>query len=507
VANQFSRRGFLKTAALTSAGMMLHQRMRAQPTRLPRRPNLIVFLPDQQRADTISCYGAPANYTPNLNQLASQSCVLQRAYAAQPICTPSRSCLLTGTWPHSNGCTRNGLTLDSGLACLPELLADPEYRFGYLGKWHLGHELVAQHGFGDWVSILSGQPSNLVDAPHYSEPTSDYEKFLQENGIQLKPDETDASAKRAESKLPLQFSKARFLEMKACEFLEQHRREQFVLFVAFYEPHPPYNGPLNDLYPVAAISNDATAHQVFGVDVPLRYRLRQEWARRRFGAKDKFRKTKAKYLGLVTQMDRSIGAILTRLEQLGLAEDTIVMHTSDHGDMMSAHGLIGKQVMFEESLRIPWLVRLPAQNRSFSVAQPVSHIDFAPTVLDLLGKPAPKQCAGTSIAPLLRGESMPATNVFAEWHPGRTNKVVRKTALAKSDQIARAFGESTRSIVTPEGWKLNLRDTDRNELYHLATDPAETHNLYPQLAGNETVRKLTGEIHRWQESVTDSIKV
>lgn len=507
MASRVSRRLFLKTAALGSAGVILHRRATAESASLPRPPNLLVFLPDQQRADTISCYAAPRNFTPNLNQLATQSCIFERAYVAQPVCTPSRSCLLTGTWPHSNLCTRNGAPLAREMPCLPELLADSKYRFGYMGKWHLGDELAAQHGFDEWVSIISGQSLDVVDAPHISEPISDYEKFLREHGIQPNPNDRSGSIKRQESKLPLEFSKPKFLETRACDFLERHRREPFVLFVSFFEPHPPYNGPLNDLYSPDEIEVEPTAHDVLSEDAPLRYRLRQEWTLRRYRSKDKFRQTKAKYLGLVTEVDRSIGAVLTRLEQLGLAEDTIVMHTSDHGDMMTAHGLMGKEVMYEESVRVPWLVRLPGQQRSFTVSQRVSQIDFLPTVMDLLGKPPRPHCAGKSIAPLIRGQPMPAENIFAEWHPGRRNRQLKNTRLANPPDVARVIRESTRTVITPEGWKLNLRDVDCNELYNLRADPGETRNLYPQLARSDAVRRLAGEIHRWQERVGDHIKV
>ena len=117
-----------------------------------RKRNLVIFLPDQQRADTIKSYGGRV-HTPNLDQLAAQSAVFQQAYVTQPICTPSRSSLMTGTWPHANGCTRNFLILDPHWRCLPELIADADYRFGYVGKWHLGNEMFAQHGFEEWVSV------------------------------------------------------------------------------------------------------------------------------------------------------------------------------------------------------------------------------------------------------------------------------------------------------------------------------------------------------------------
>src|SRR5436305_6042233 len=117
-----------------------------------RKPNLILFLPDQQRADTLACYGGVKVHAPNLNKLASESVIFQRAYVTQPVCTPSRSSLMTGTWPHNNGCTRNSVPLDRRFQVLPELMADKDYRTGYIGKWHLGEEGPAKRGFQQWVS-------------------------------------------------------------------------------------------------------------------------------------------------------------------------------------------------------------------------------------------------------------------------------------------------------------------------------------------------------------------
>src|SRR5437764_8599951 len=117
-----------------------------------RKPNLIVFLTDQQRADTIACDGSKKVYAPNLCKLASESVIFERAYVTQPLCVPSRASLMTGMWPHANGCTRNGLTLEHRYLTLPELLRDDEYETGYFGKWQLGHEAHRQRGFREWVS-------------------------------------------------------------------------------------------------------------------------------------------------------------------------------------------------------------------------------------------------------------------------------------------------------------------------------------------------------------------
>ena len=149
-----SRRAFLRTAALGSAPLARHAR--GESAGPLRKPNLIVFLSDQQRADTLACYGGSSEVAPNLNKLASQSFVFQNAYVTHPLCTPSRSSLLTGTWPHANGCTRNNFPLPGHVRCLPDLIDDVDYRCAYMGKWHLGDELSAQRGFADWVSIMDG---------------------------------------------------------------------------------------------------------------------------------------------------------------------------------------------------------------------------------------------------------------------------------------------------------------------------------------------------------------
>ena len=514
MSGHFSRRSFVRTAALGSAGLVLGSKIKAQPARLPRQPNLIVFLPDQQRADTIACYGAQRICAPNLDKLASQSCVFQQAYVTHPVCTPSRSSLMTGTWPHTNGCTHNNVILGPNFHCLPEMLGDTDYRTAYMGKWHLGDEVFAQHGFEQWLSIVDGGEEE--DDEHVGKVVTDYDKFLLSKG--LKSDNVGGSnhrkgdARRVFSRefccnLPLTLSKPKFLETGVCNFLERQGRDPFILFVAFFEPHPPYNGPLNNEHPLGQSDLDPTRGQTFGEEMPLRYRLRQEFDHKRLGGTENQVRIKRNYLGLVTEIDRSIGVILSKLEDLGLADDTIVVHSSDHGDMMGAHGLIGKEVSFEQAVRVPYLVRMPEQRRMLSIAQPVSHIDFAPTLLDLVGKAPHEQCAGKSRAPLLHGESMVPETVFIEWSPNRMRQVKKGTRLAHSDKIKRAISESTRVAVSPDGWKLCLRDRDKNELYNLRSDPSEKQNLYNQAEHQALISRLTGEIHLWQESVGDNISV
>jgi arylsulfatase A-like enzyme len=468
-----------------------------------RKPNLILFLPDQQRADTLACYGGIKVHAPNLNKLASESVVFERAYVTHPVCTPSRSSLMTGTWPHTNGCTRNSVPLDRRFRVFPELVEDKDYRTAYIGKWHLGEEGPAGRGFQQWVS---------------TDDHGDYTDFLISKGIT--PDKQNGRfSELAISNLLLELSRPNFLERHACDFIEKHQRDPFILVVAFVEPHSPYNGPRNDEHPLDQVDLDPTATLPESENIPLRYRLMREWQHAEaildrgrlpfqlfFGiTPEEYRSIKQRYLGLVTLVDQSIGAILACLERFGLAENTIIVHTSDHGDSLGAHHLFGKETMFEEAARVPFLVRLPGQTRSKTIQQPVSHIDFVPTLLDLLGQPNHPQCAGKSLLPVIN-EDAAAGNVFLEWAPNRT-KVKKGSRLARRRAIKRAVDESTRAIVTADGWKLCLRDKDLNELHNLKEDPWETCNLYSDRQCSSVISRLAGEIHRWQESTKDKLRI
>ena len=182
-----------------------------------QKPNLVLFLPDQQRADTIACYGGVKVRAPNLNELASESVIFERTYVTHPVCTPSRSSLMTGTWPHVNGCTRNSVPLDRRFLVFPELMKDREYRAAYIGKWHLGEEGPVGRGFDEWIS---------------TDDHGDYTNFLISKGIT--PDrQNERFSEVAISNLPVDLSRPKFLEKHACEFIEKHREDPFILVVGW----------------------------------------------------------------------------------------------------------------------------------------------------------------------------------------------------------------------------------------------------------------------------------
>jgi arylsulfatase A-like enzyme len=415
---------------------------------------------------------------------------------------------MTGLWPHTTGCTSNGSVLDPKFKVLPQLIQDRDYRTAYMGKWHLGSQGPAQRGFEQWIS---------------TQHLSDYSRFLVSKGVV--PDrETGRFSALAVSGLPLELSQPKFLEQQACDFIRKHQHEPFILIVAFVEPHPPYNGPLNDEHSAADVDVDLTAHTPLGADVPLRYRLMQEWQRaratddptgkrrRHFGiTDDDFRSIKQRYLGLITLIDQSVGGILACVEKAELKNHTAIVFTSDHGDTLGAHQLFGKEVMYEEAVRAPYFVRLPGR-RAGRVANLVSHIDFVPTMIDLLGQAGAEQCSGTSLLPVIRGESTSAKSVFIEWSPNRyaasvRQKVKKGTKLGSVRSIKRALDESARTVVTPDGWKLSLRDKDLNELYNLNDDPTEVRNLYYRGQHAAIISRCAAEIQRWQEATGDTLKL
>jgi arylsulfatase A-like enzyme len=476
--------------------------MTAQSSASTQPLNLVLFLPDQQRIDTLRGYGNPKVSAPNLNKLADESVVFQRAYVTQPVCSPSRASLMTGYWPHASGCTNNGFPLDPGIRTLPQLLGG-DYHASYIGKWHLRDQNPRQRGFHECVSV---------------EGVSDYSEFLVEKG--LRPDHKNGGFSALTiSDLPLELSQADFLRRNACDFIQRNRNTPFILVVSFVEPHSPYNGPFNDEHHLTEADLEGIAPATESGPIPLRYRLLREWQNHKAQSDETVRqfrfgitrtdcvKLRQKYYGLVTLVDRSIGAILSCLESAGLMDRTVIAHTSDHGDLLGDHGLFGKGVMYEQAVAVPFLLRIPGVPRKV-VTHRMSHIDFVPTVLDVLGQSPPAELAGSSLAPIIFGENANPRNVFIEWNPYKNEekRLKKETSLASPDDVSRAIRESTRTVIAPDGWKLSLRDNDLCELYNLNDDLAEQRNVYYSGQFADVIDRCTADIRQWQQKTGDTVQ-
>ena len=503
-----ARRDFIKLATMATLGANI-----TGCSRRARKPNLLFLWTDEQRADTMQAYGNPKIHAPNLNKLASESVVFQNAYVSQPVCTPSRSTVMTGLWPHTNGCTENNIPLPENIPCLPEISDDPDYRTGYFGKWHLGDEIFAQHGFEEWKSIEDGY-ARFYRSYRDRDQKSSYWHFLNELGYQ--PDTSNGTYSRGfAARRPLEHCKPKFLEQCALAFLQRYRNEPFMLYINFLEPHMPFFGPLDNEHQPDAIDLPENFNAPLDPNEPVRYQLlREKFRQQGFEGHDLttesgWRQLTAQYWGLVTQVDLSVGAILNALEELGLAENTIVVYTSDHGDMMGSHRLLAKTVMYEEAVKVPWLMRIPQLGRHQKlIPNAVSHIDLVPTLLDLMGVRSSQPFPGKSLKRLMKGETVKNDPVFIEWNPAmKYGKIPHTIPTVPEEKVEKIHRAHFRTVISPDGWKLSLSDLDNGQLFNLKQDPFEATNLYYQKDHQAIISQLTKAIHTWQERVQDSIKI
>jgi arylsulfatase A-like enzyme len=481
---------------------------------------MLFLYTDEQAWRTLAAYGNTRLAMPNLNRLASRSAVFERAYVTQPVCTPSRSTLLTGLYPHANQCLRNNVRLPADIPCLPEMLPEGVYRTAHMGKWHLGDELYAQHGFQEWVTSEDGY--NRYDGPGRDPARrSDYHHFLISRGIS--PEKGDMFGRGEVCRLPEELGKPAFLAGEACRFLERNRTNPFCLFVNFLEPHMPYHSPRNDQYDPAEVDLPDNFGAAGDAAPVLKTRLLREQAFQQghsgmpLQSEADWRRMIAHYWGLCSLVDTHMGRILAKLEELGLDDNTLVVFTSDHGDMMGSHGLIAKCVPFEEASRVPLLIRTPG-GKPGRVSGPVSQVDVVPTILDCLGVPAPAGLQGASLKPAMESgrAEPPDGGIVFEWN-GADNgieQVTRKdplpdwmTALAPAEAIRAAFSAPSRTFVGSDGWKLTWHSAGEHELYDLNTDPGERTNLFGRPGMAERAARMVARIRAWQARVGDTVEL
>ncbi len=485
---------------------------------MPKPPNLLFIFTDEQRYDTLTAYGNPHIAMPNLNHLASQSVVFERAYVTQAVCTPSRASLLTGLYPHSHGLTENNLQLPASIACLPEMLKTSGYAVSYHGKWHLGDEIFAQHGFEEFISV-EDEYQRYYSAGRDPDARSNYHQFLIRNGFS--PANGKLFSRTEAAHIPEDYGKPAFLAKTASQFIRDHQKQPFILYVNFFEPHMPFTSPRDDQYDPARVHLPPNFNHIPGAGNPLKTRLfYRTYFEQGLGLPLKteadWRRMIANYWGLCSLVDTHAGTILDTLEECGLADNTIVVFTSDHGDMMGSHRLIAKCVQFEEAVRVPFLLRLPRQRQGMHVPHPTSQVDIVPTLLDLLGQPIPDHLQGKSLRPWFdptNGIRTPE-NIIIEWNghnngfgdvAGKVSIPDAMRALATEDEIISATTDPVRTLISPDGWKLNYSPAGEHELYDLTHDPSETNNLAFQTDQQARFQALAERIQRWQALTKDAV--
>jgi arylsulfatase A-like enzyme len=479
------------------------------------RPNLLFLFTDQHRADCLGITGRSQVRTPNLDSIGDEGIVFENAYCTQPVCTPSRSTIMTGLYPHNTRCMCNQAPLKRDVETIAELLPQGEWESGYFGKWHLGNEVIGQHGFEkNWISTedeYRNAPLNYT-RDDWRQRHSSYYYLLKEKGLEEDSEAEDGFkwfSRGMACDVPKELGKPAFLAGEVSKFIRRNQDRPFVAYVNFLEPHSPFWGPFDWMYDSDEIQFDKNFLVEQDETRPLRYRMLSEARKWLYDSDPEsyYRRTFSRYLGNVSVVDGAVGRILETLDECGLYENTIIVYTSDHGDQMGSHYLYGKGVQYEESVRVPLLMRIPTITSPHrSVENPVSQVDLVPTLMELLGADVPEGLDGCSMAPFLSGDGpLSEENVFIEWQTRSLfgpaiNDDTSPWSLEEREHIGH---DVARTIVTTDGWKLTLRERDQNELYNLSEDPHELENLFGKSEYADVVDELTAWVQSWKERTDD----
>jgi arylsulfatase A-like enzyme len=443
----------------------------------PARPNILYIMADDHAAHAISAYGSKLNKTPNIDRIAKDGMRFTNCFVTNSICTPSRATIITGKYSHMNGVPVFN-HIDGSQPTLPKYLQAAGYHTGMIGKWHLGSEPT---GFAYW-NILPGQGV-------YHDPV-----FITKDGKKKHPGYcTDIITDFA-----LEFLKDRpkdkpFFLM--CHHKAPHRpwdpdEKHKKMFENVQVPEPPPE-TFNDDY---ATRSDAAREATMRIDRDLNARdLKEKPPEGLTGAalkKWKYQRYMRDYLACVASIDDNVGRVLDYLDKNGLAENTIVVYTSDQGFFLGEHNWFDKRFMYEESLRMPFLVRWPGKVKAGSVnAGMILNVDFAPMMMDAAGLKTPADMQGKSFLPLLKGEKP------KDW---RTSMYYRYYHYPMHHQVQPHYGLRT------ERYKLIFYNKITQwELFDLEKDPYELKNVYADPANADTVKKLKDEMYRLKKELKD----
>ena len=418
-----------------------------------RRPNVVFVMPDQMRAQAMGCMGNPDVRTPNIDRLAGEGVLFENTLANTPVCCPARAILMTGQYCHRNGMVANDLRLHESRNTIAKVLRKGGYRTGFIGKWHLdgGPRLPGfvppgprRQGFEFWAA-------NECSHSHFKT------QYFRD----------------APEPIPINRFEPEAWTDLALEFLRAGKKDQrpFFLCVFMGPPHDPYQAP----------------EQYARLYDPAKLTMRPNW---RAQEKTPGPKEISAYYGAITAIDDQVGRLQKELDSLGMAEDTILLFSSDHGDMLGSHGLPLKRKPWEESIRVPGIIRYPrrvkAGRRETAL---LSHIDFVPTILSLCGAPIPGGMQGQDLSRLVLGNTRKGPDsaffqIFGPYFGDRSPKAWRGVRTARY---------------------MYARNTDGPwVLYDLERDPYELNNLVGDPAASSIQQQLDARLVDWMRRTGDS---
>jgi choline-sulfatase len=453
----------------------------------PTHPNILFIMVDEMKWNVMSCAGHEIVKTPNLDRLAREGTRFTTAYTVAPICTPSRYSFFTGRYAHVHGSTDNSTPLREPQVMLPSILKHAGYQTAISGKLHFISPDNIDYGFDRFWSYQDEGPGKLPSWPEHM--TKQYGKGAQKKSLQAQPFPDDPLGKDlGKLKYPDADSQTSWITARALDFLDQRdKAKPFFLFVSYLDPHSPSH--LCEPY-------WSMCQKEFNPEkIPLPPTFRQDPAKPLATSASRHEVNDPKivkamtsaYYAKVRMVDDNIGRLMEQLRAQGLAENTLIVFTADHGNMLGDLNRWFKGAMYEGSTRIPLLMKAPANspfaaqfNRGAVVTNIVENIDVMPTLCEITGVPLPANgIQGRSLTKLVAG--------------------------TEKDWKECAFAERGSSMVRTPQYKLicnerkNARKNGGYELYDLEKDPQETNSLAADPACGETVKKLAAQLDAWQK--------
>ena len=408
------------------------------------RPNVVVFFTDQQRWDTAGVHGNPLDLMPNFDRTAKSGTHVYQSITCQPVCGPARSCLQTGLYATTTGCFRNGIPLPEDSKTLAHYFGESGYHTGYIGKWHLadtGQGAVPEEkrfGYQYWLA------SNVLEFTSDAYNTVMYDNDNQP--VKLPGYRVDAQTDAA------------------IRYIDTHQDDPFFLFLSYLEPH--HQNHLDDYPPPDGYRERYTAKWIPPDLAALGGSTHQHLAG---------------YYGMVKRLDEAFGRLLDTLKSLGLAENTIVLFTSDHACHFKTRNSEYKRACHDSAVRVPTAFQGGCFIGGGEIQEVVSLIDLPPTLLDAVGISVPEQMQGRSILPLIHGQRddwpEEAFIQISESHVGRAIRTEKWKYSVRAPECH--GGRDASSDLYVEEF-----------LYDLEADPYELRNLIEVESHAEVCQKL-----------------